>query len=459
MAIGTTAAIIGASALGAGASYLSSRSASKAADNTAAANYQIWTEQRADAKEVREENLRLNEDARLRSRQITDDAYKGINQQAGESARQVRDINNQGAEARLQNERNSLNSQLTQLRNAANRARGDRLNGFERAVNAENAGLRNAMSELNEGEATARGDIQSGFAQDRADTQALRDLSTGAQNQLQIQLGLADGKSAFETQPGYQFLQDEARNQLQGSAAAGGGLYSGATMKALQDRAQNIASLEYNTYLDRLSQAAANTAPLLGAAEGQALSNVTGQYSTNAANLQSGAGVRKAGYANNLGEAMAAGAERAGSAYAGTIDASGNAVDNIYSDKIDNNMNIIDTYNQRVMGNIQNKANNVINIERGAGTAAADINTNYGNTLNTTSQGQVNANNLALQGNLTEIQGTGNAFNQLVGGAYTAATYTPTTGYVGKEYAAPDPSTLGPYGVPMADQSWWQGRY
>ena len=434
MAVGTATAILGAGALGAGASFLSGKGQADAAGDAAAlqaqVNYQIWSEQRDDAERYREQDLNRQEAARSRSLDATRDARQVGNEQAGEAYRTTRAQNVEGAQARLTNERNNLGAQLDQLRNAAGLARADRRSGFNQAVRYEDNALADALGEVRRGEDVARGDIQSGFAQDRADTQALRDLSTGAQNQLAIQLGLAEGDSAFETQPGYQFLQDEARDQLQGSAAAGGGLYSGATMKALQDRAQDIASLEYNTYLDRLSQAAANTAPLLGAAEGQALANVTGQAATNSANLQSGAGQRKAGYANALGESMAAGAERAGSAYAGTIDASGAATDAIINDKVNNNMQITDLYHNRISGNADQHAANRINIEQGAGTAASNTNQNALQTMinasNNYRTGQVNANNLALQGQLAGAQATGNAFNQLVGAGYTALTYQPT---------------------------------
>ena len=45
--------------------------------------------------------------------------------------------------------------------------------------------------------------------------------------------------------PSIAFQQDQARRQLEASAGAQGGLYSGAQMMALQDRAQNIGQLGY----------------------------------------------------------------------------------------------------------------------------------------------------------------------------------------------------------------------
>jgi hypothetical protein len=49
--------------------------------------------------------------------------------------------------------------------------------------------------------------------------------------------------------PSYQFQQDEARKAIEASAAARGGVLGGGTMKALQDRASQVAALDYqNAY-------------------------------------------------------------------------------------------------------------------------------------------------------------------------------------------------------------------
>lgn len=57
------------------------------------------------------------------------------------------------------------------------------------------------------------------------------------------------GQALLAQDPGYQFRQDEARRALEASAAAKGGLTSGATLSALGRQAQEIASNEYaNAY-------------------------------------------------------------------------------------------------------------------------------------------------------------------------------------------------------------------
>lgn len=90
---------------------------------------------------------------------------------------------------------------------------------------------------------------------------------------------LASGDFAknMEMDPGYQFRMKQGQNALQSSAAARGGLNSGATMKALQRYGQDFASNEYNNAYNRnysrLSQLAG-----LGSNASQNLMNAAGNY-------------------------------------------------------------------------------------------------------------------------------------------------------------------------------------
>jgi len=92
---------------------------------------------------------------------------------------------------------------------------------------------------------------------------------------------LASGDFAknMEMDPGYQFRMKQGQNALQSSAAARGGLNSGATMKALQRYGQDFASNEYsnayNRNYARLSQLAG-----LGANASQNLMGAAGNYGT-----------------------------------------------------------------------------------------------------------------------------------------------------------------------------------
>lgn len=51
----------------------------------------------------------------------------------------------------------------------------------------------------------------------------------------------------FEESPGYQYRKQQGMDGIQSSAAASGGLLSGATLKALNNHNNNLASQEYNT--------------------------------------------------------------------------------------------------------------------------------------------------------------------------------------------------------------------
>lgn len=64
------------------------------------------------------------------------------------------------------------------------------------------------------------------------------------------------GAELLANDPGYQFRQDEARRALEASAAARGGLVSGATLSALQRQSQDLASQEYMSAWQRASQQA-----------------------------------------------------------------------------------------------------------------------------------------------------------------------------------------------------------
>lgn len=112
----------------------------------------------------------------------------------------------------------------------------------------------------------------------------------------------------FETSPGYQFRMDEALKAIERSAAARGNLNSGATMDALQRRAQGVASSEYENYANRLASLAG-----------------VGQSATNSV-AQAGQNYAQQSAATN----MAAGNARA-SAYANTGNAINNTVQNVAS--------------------------------------------------------------------------------------------------------------------------------
>lgn len=117
---------------------------------------------------------------------------------------------------------------------------------------------------------------------------------TLAENALAYENGLVarpEGYGGFTKTPGYDFRLGQGTSAIEASAAARGGLNSGAAMQALQSYGQDYASSEYGNYLNRLA--------------GQSNSGL------NAATMQANIGQNAAnGVSNalgNLGNAQAAG--------------------------------------------------------------------------------------------------------------------------------------------------------
>lgn len=93
----------------------------------------------------------------------------------------------------------------------------------------------------------------------------------------------------FRSTPGYQFGLNTGFDQVQASAAARGGLYSGATMKALQKFGNDYADQQgYSPYMNRLASLAdmGQTANAQNQQAGQSYANQTGYNLANAANAR-----------------------------------------------------------------------------------------------------------------------------------------------------------------------------
>jgi len=140
-----------------------------------------------------------------------------------------------------------------------------------------------------------------------------RQAGLTAQNRLLDMLGLSGnttaqgyrslmkdfGMSDFQADPGYQWRMDQGQRALERSAAARGGLLSGAAMKAATDYGQNQGSAEYQNAFNRFQTNRANKLnplqSLMGASQtaannqGQAASNYgnsVGNLMTNMGNAQ-----------------------------------------------------------------------------------------------------------------------------------------------------------------------------
>lgn len=109
------------------------------------------------------------------------------------------------------------------------------------------------------------------------------DSGTNALRALNFEMGLGEapeGYGGFTASPGYQFRMDQGRKAIEASAAARGGLFSGATGQALNEFGQGLASQEYDTYFNRL---AGLTSTGLAAAGNQAQAgNAFTQFGSNA---------------------------------------------------------------------------------------------------------------------------------------------------------------------------------
>lgn len=107
----------------------------------------------------------------------------------------------------------------------------------------------------------------------------------------------------FEATPYQNYVLKTARKQMDNSAASRGNLFSGATLKAQQERGNALAGAFYGDYLNRLTGQAG---------QGQA---AAGNMATAGANYASGAGNALA----NIGNAQAAGAVGTANALTGGI--------------------------------------------------------------------------------------------------------------------------------------------
>lgn len=173
-----------------------------------------------------------------------------------------------------------------------------------------------------------------GLAQASAARSAARSQTRAARNQIQLQeriynenvgrfapyeetgrnalaaynyeMGLGDqpeGYQGYQITPDYQFRMSEGLRGVEAGAAARGGLYSGAAMQALQERADGIASQGHGNYLNRLAGLAAS---------GQ---NAAGQGAAAGQNFANGASNAYA----NIGNAQAAGAVGQANAFSGML--------------------------------------------------------------------------------------------------------------------------------------------
>lgn len=153
--------------------------------------------------------------------------------------------------------------------------------------------------------------------------QPYRQAGKGAMGTLSRLYGLGGQPadfSAFTESPDYQFARDQGLQGVERSAAARGGLFSGAAGKALQGYGQGLASQQFSDYFNRMSglagqgQNAAATSAGYGQNYASNMGNLYGQRGQNAADMVAG---QFQGYGNIANQLISAAAGGAGGGGAG----------------------------------------------------------------------------------------------------------------------------------------------
>jgi hypothetical protein len=135
-----------------------------------------------------------------------------------------------------------------------------------------------------------------------------RDYQLGA---LGLPGGNSDATTAFRNSPGYGFAVNQGKNSVQTSAAAGGRLFSGGTLKSLDKLGQGMADQQFGNWYDRLGG--------LSGAGGGAVNTAVNAGSNTANNLSSLAvqgGNDKASSYINGANAITGGAQNLADLYA-----------------------------------------------------------------------------------------------------------------------------------------------
>ncbi|MEF2156390.1 hypothetical protein V3390_09170 [Luteimonas sp. FXH3W] len=248
MAIGTTAAIIGSSLIGAGASAMAGRSASKAANQATAASEQSAREQNALSKYIYEQQRADNEPFRQGGLTGQQEYMRmlGLDTQnyAAQSTNPLQMGYEQGTPV------GGTNDFAGRAYLAANP------DVAQDAYFAQNPLAHFQQYGQSEGRAWNPSAVASGAAQPST-------LAGYTGQQVTDKL---------RATPGYEFAFGEGQRALDASATARGGLFSGAAAKALTKYGQGVADQQYGSHMNRL-------AALAGM--GQTATNQNAQYAQN----------------------------------------------------------------------------------------------------------------------------------------------------------------------------------
>lgn len=183
------------------------------------------------------------------------------------------------------------------------------------------------LGEFDQALQDALGALQTGGTQAGQYQQPYYDAGTGALTAYSNALGL-NGQAAndnaltqFMASPGYQWQMQQGVNALDRSAAARGGLYSGAQGKALTEYGQGLANQEWYNYLTNLSglagagQAAGNNLSQIASNQYGSTANALLGTAANKSNLRTGNVANVMDANTNLGLAQASGIINASNAW------------------------------------------------------------------------------------------------------------------------------------------------
>jgi hypothetical protein len=243
----------------------------------------------------------------------------------------------------------------------------------------------------------------------------------------------------YQEDPGYQFRLDQGNTGINNSAAAAGGLLSGATLKAIDKYNSNMASQEYGNAVNRF---AANQALTQNANNANANQYYQGQQQgLNALNTNQNMylqGQQQAGNAlNNAYNYFGLDRQNASNVY-----------DKAYSNYNTNQQNAFNKLYQ-MTGLGQNSATNQADIAQNIGTNANNAGTNYANnvsnTLNSLTKDNIGTINSIANNNAMLGMTNANTNNQMIGGV--ANSLTDLISVMGSKYN-PTNSSSSSSGVP-----------
>lgn len=207
--------------------------------------------------------------------------------------------------------------------------------GSNKAAKAQESAARTAADTSQKQYEQTRSDQLAQYQQQREDQAPYRQAGYGALSQLSAGIGeggqFARNFSAadFNADPGYQFRQQEGEQSINRAAGARGGLYSGATLKALSRFNSGLASQEYGNAYQRFNNDNTTKFNRLAsiAGVGQTATNATGQAGQNAYGVIGQAGMNNAG---QVGNALQNAGEARASGYVGAANAFGSAAKQYY---------------------------------------------------------------------------------------------------------------------------------